>query len=79
VILPPLVFPVFTIQATDLIPPDRVVLELLGDHECGVVVLEEPLLVEPGVQPGKGLPDGVDVNLGQGDKTFSSTIYECLQ
>ena len=30
-----------------LVPPDGVVLKLLGDHEGGLVSLQEPFLVQP--------------------------------
>ena len=40
-----------------------IIFELFGNHESGVVVLEEPLLVKSGVEGGQGLADCVDVNL----------------
>jgi hypothetical protein len=55
-----------------LVSSDGSVLELFWDHECGVVVLEEPLLVQPRVEAGQGFSATVNVNLEKQKEKFQN-------
>ncbi len=55
-----------------LVSSDGSVLELFGDHEGGVVVLEEPLLVQPRVEAGQGFSATINVDLEKQKEKFQN-------
>ncbi len=55
-----------------LVSSDGSVLKLFWDHECGVVVLEEPLFVQSRVEAGQRFSATINVDLEKQKEKFQN-------